>query len=79
MTIPDRKNPNGGLRSYFFEKTPGIFRFATLPLEIPERPSFHRKFCKIIYTPYNFHGQKPRPIWKLHMTFSSILEIPLLS
>ena len=47
-----RKSPNRGgggrgrLKIYFFEKTPGIFRFVTLPLEIPDKTSFHPwKFC----------------------------------
>ena len=40
---------------YFSEKNPGIFRFVTLPLEIPEKTSFHpRKFCKIVTLPGNF-------------------------
>ena len=32
-----RKKTNGGLRRYFFNPTPpsGIFKFFTLPLEIP--------------------------------------------
>ena len=29
------------LRTYFFEKTPGIFRFSTLPLEIPGKTRLH--------------------------------------
>ena len=37
-----RKNPNGMLswgHTYFFKKTPEIFRFVILPLEIPGRIS----------------------------------------
>ena len=45
-----RKSPNreegGGWGYTFFEKTPGIFRFVTLPLEFPDKTSFHLwKFC----------------------------------
>ena len=34
--IPE-KSKQGGLRVYYFEKTPGIFHFFTLPLEIPDK------------------------------------------
>ena len=43
----------------FLTKNPGIFRFATSPLEIPEKTNFHpRNLCD---TPWKFQGQKPRP------------------
>ena len=33
----------------FSKTTPGIFRFVTLPIEIPEKASFHPwKFCKFV-------------------------------
>ena len=31
------KQQEGGLRTHFFENHPGIFRFFTLPLEIPDK------------------------------------------
>ena len=41
-----------GLRIIFL-KNIGIFRFATLPLEIPEQASFHHwKFSNIVYHPF---------------------------
>ena len=37
-----RKKPkHGRLRTYFFENTPGIFRFAALPMEISDKMKFH--------------------------------------
>ena len=43
---PNRGEGRGRLRIYFFEENPGIFRFVTLPLEIPDKTSFHPwKFC----------------------------------
>ena len=38
---PNRGKGRGRLRIYFLEKAPGIFRFVTLPLEIPDKTSFH--------------------------------------
>ena len=44
-----KRSKQGWLRRYFFEKNPGIFRFATAPLEIPQRTSFQPwKLCKIM-------------------------------
>ena len=35
---------------YAFPTSPEIFKFVTLPLEIPKKTSFHsRKFCKIVW------------------------------
>ena len=31
----------GALRTYFFENSPGIFRFFTLPTKIPDKPKLH--------------------------------------
>ena len=59
-----KKNPNGGGWGYTFlnlhptsppilpvpTPSPGIFRFITLQLEIPDKTSFHPwKFCKIVW------------------------------
>ena len=60
-----RKNPNrgGGLRTYFFEKTSGIFRFVTLSLEIPDKTKLHPwKFHKTVLHPLKI----PRPKTKTH-------------
>ena len=47
-----RKSPNrggGGLRIYFFEKNPRIFRLVTSPLEILDKMKLHPcKFHKIV-------------------------------
>ena len=77
-----RKNPNVWLSWYNFLKTPhGIFRYATSPLENPEKTRFYPcwKFCRIVvWHAWKFQHQKPRP-WKFHMSFSwTPLEIPLL-
>ena len=34
-------NPNRGVEAPFSEPPPGIFRFVTLPLEIPGKTGFH--------------------------------------
>ena len=36
IELSQKKFKQGWLRTYFFEKTPGISRFVTLPLEIPD-------------------------------------------
>ena len=77
--IPE-KIQTGVLRAYFFEKTPGIVRFVTLPWEIPDKMKFRNwKFHQIISHPSEF----PRPKTKTHgnstLFFSwSCLKIPLL-
>ena len=59
-----RKNLNRrGWGHNFWKKTPGIFRFVTLPLEVLGKmkltPGNSTKLC---YTYWNFQGQKPRPM-----------------
>ena len=59
-----RKIPNKrGWGHNFWKKTPGIFRFVTLPLEVSDKmkliPGNSTKLC---YTHCNFQGQNPRPI-----------------
>ena len=50
--VPEKKNKEAGLRTYFFEKTPGFCRFFTLPLEIPDRTRLHPcKLHKIVLHP----------------------------
>ena len=69
--------------------TPWNFRFVTLPLEIPEKTSFHPwKFSKIVWHPLEIPSQKPRPMleiphefllehpWKLCFFFNWPLELP---
>ena len=58
-----KKNPR--LRIYFFEPAPvpWSFRFATLPLKVPEETSSHPwNYAKFCDTPSNFECQKPRPM-----------------
>ena len=54
-----RKNPNRkGWGHNFWKKTPGIFRFVTLPLEIPDKMKLHSwKLHKTVLHPLEF----PRP------------------
>ena len=41
--------------------SPGVYRFVTLPLDIPKKMSSHsRNSAKFCYTPWKFQGQKPR-------------------
>ena len=43
-----KKFTQKGLRKYF-GKTPGVFRFVTLPLEVTDITKFHPwKFCKVV-------------------------------
>ena len=60
----ENSNWGCGLKKYCFEKTSGISRFDTLPLEIPAKTNIHAwKFRRIVcYTPSKFQGQKPRPL-----------------
>ena len=45
--IPEKKT--GGLRTYIFENPPEIFRFFTLPMEIPNKTRLHpEKLYKIV-------------------------------
>ena len=63
MGYSRKKNPR--LRIYFFEPAPvpWSFRFATLPLKVPEETSSHPwNYAKFCDTPSNFECQKPRPI-----------------
>ena len=76
-----RKNPNRGCWGHtFLKKTRGIFRFVTLPLEIPDKMELHPwKFHQIVSHPLEF----PRPKTKTHGNSTvffcwSCLEIPLL-
>ena len=76
-----RKNQNRGCRGHtFLKKTPGIFRFVSLPLEIRNKMKLHPwKFHQILLHLLEF----PRPKTKIHgnstLFFSwSCLEIPLL-
>ena len=48
-SVFQKKSKQKGLRIYFSGKNPGVFRFVTLSLEIPEKASFHQwKFSKIV-------------------------------
>ena len=68
---------------YFFKKNPGIFRFATLLLEIPDIPSFTFHKYLLCYTPWKFHQGKrnkdllPQP-GNSTLTFWMIITIQLL-
>ena len=51
----------GGLKTYFFDKAPGILRFFTLPLEIPEKEASTLKIPKnyVSYTPCKLQFVQP--------------------
>ena len=78
----------GEFRIYFFQKNLGIFRFVTLPLEIPECSSVHpRKFCKTVWHQLEIPRSKTKTHanstqvphehpWKFHFLFNWPLEFP---
>ena len=67
------------MRIEFSEIPPGIFRFVTLPLEIPEKTSYHlENSAKLCDTSWKFQDQKPRPAMEIPHKFSvTSHEIPL--
>ena len=79
-----QKNPSRGaewvFRMYFSEKNPynlEVFKFATLPLKISKKTSFHSwKFCEIFWhplvLPWKLQGQKPRTMEIPHSIKSQI-------
>ena len=74
-----QKKPNGRLRTYFFEKTPGIFHFFTLPpgnsRQNKAPPLQILQNCVTSLGNSKARNQDP---WKFHIIFSwSPLEIPL--
>ena len=65
-----RKNPNRGLRIYFFENPFGIFHFFTLLLEIPDKTKLNLWiFHKIALDPLEIPRQKKRPLKIPHYFF----------
>ena len=77
-----RKNPNRGLRIYFSENSPAIFRLVTLPWEIPKKTSSPLDILQNCMTPFeNFKVKNQDPwrfflvqLWKFHFVFSWLLE-----
>ena len=78
------KNPNRGLRIYFSENSPAIFRLVTLPWEIPKKTSSPLDILQNCVTPLeNFKIKNQEPFlynsgnfisflvdsWNLHMFF----------
>ena len=67
-----QKKKQGGLRTYLFEKNPGIFLLFSALLEIPGKSKLHsRKFGTIVYVTSlrNFKVKKPRSLEILHEFF----------
>ena len=66
QAIPEKKKNRGKgrLRTYVFEKTPGIFRFLFYPWKFQTKQGITpRNSTKLCYTPQKFQGLKPtRPI-----------------
>ena len=49
LRVISEKPKQGSWGYAFLKKTPGIFRFVILPLDILEKTSFHPwKFCKVL-------------------------------
>ena len=65
-----------GVEDIIFWKPPyEIFRSVTLPLEIPEETRFYPwKFCRIVWHPWKFQRQKPRPVEIPHDFFVNTPE-----
>ena len=64
----------GGLSTYFLEKSPGIFHFITLPLEIPNKTKLHPwKFHKIMLHPLEITRPKTNTWRKLQIVFSFLV------
>ena len=59
----------GGLRIYFLKNLPEDFRFVTLPLEIPEKTSFHLEIQQNCVTSLRNSKVKNQNSWKFHMSF----------
>ena len=76
--IPDKKS-TWEVEDILFWKNLGIFRFVTLPLKIPEKPSFHQKFCKIVLHPLEIPVSKTKIHMEIAHDLLTLLEIPLLS
>ena len=56
-----KKSKQGVWRYTFLKKLPGVFRFVTLPLEIPEKISCHPwKFCQIVRHPLEIPSSKTK-------------------
>ena len=56
-----KKTWGGGLRTYFFERPPGIFHFFILPLEIPGKSKLHPwKLCKPALHPLEIPRSKAK-------------------
>ena len=73
-----RKKQTGGLRTYYFEKTPGIFRFFTLPLEIGAKIGLHpQKLHKIVLQPSEILRPKTRTTKNSKLFFNLSSENPL--
>ena len=66
-----RKNPNKGCCGHnFLKKTPGIFRFVTLPLEIRDELKLHHsKFHQIMLHPFGISKSINQDPWKFHTIF----------
>ena len=70
--IPEKKQ-TGGLRTYFYKKPPGTFRFFTLLLEIPDK-----KAPPMVLDPLEIPRPKTKtPGNSMLFFFGSPLEIPL--
>ena len=84
--IPEKKPNRGGWGYTFLKEIPGIFRFVILPIEIPEKTSFHPwKFCKVVWHPLEIPSSKTKTYgnsiwvfledpWKFHFFFNWPLE-----
>ena len=64
-----KKTKQGGLRIYFLKTPPEDFRFVTLPLEIPEKTSFHLEIQQNCVTSLRNSKVKNQNPWKFHMSF----------
>ena len=62
--IPEKIQTGGVEDILFWKPLSGIFRFVTLPSEIPEKTSFYpQKFCKIVWHPLEIPRSKTKTHW----------------
>ena len=69
-TIPEKLQTGWVVDILFWNPPSGIFRFFTLPLEIPVKTSFHPwKFCKIVCHPLEIPRSKTKTQENLTLVF----------
>ena len=70
LLIIDWQKKKQKVEDILFWKTPGVFYFVTLPLEIPDKTKLHPwKFHKTALDPLEIPRPNHQDPWKLHIIF----------